>query len=397
MADNLDRSSNARSEDLFDHQVEAAQRNRELITELTRWRTEHGPNQREVAQRMHTSQPAITRLESHRHDAQLSTLARYVASIGLRLDFVLSDAQSGSVVWSSDKPDEDLPRENLPEPGALAWQSPKTPSGPRSDLLIIEGPWSKLRTSSLKPELHIVAEADTAGWKLLYDTSPRSPISLDRITAIADRIEAGDDPHVHGIFTSQDSDPVAIFTISDAEANEGQVHTLIGKMKGGGVDTPSAEALNFVYSLGALRGLVEQASTSLRADKGNGTGQSWLEVPMSFPGLDVKLNVPLDSELHSDAALLSDDLANTPKVASARPVVHKRPSSAAFSTGRSGPMLTEAQVARMFRVDPKTVNRWAKAGRLTSIRTVGGHRRYPEAEVRALLEKKLRGVRTRKT
>ena len=39
----------------------------------------------------------------------------------------------------------------------------------------------------------------------------------------------------------------------------------------------------------------------------------------------------------------------------------------------------------MFRVDPKTVTRWAKAGKLTSIRTLGGHRRYKESEVRGLL------------
>jgi predicted site-specific integrase-resolvase len=39
----------------------------------------------------------------------------------------------------------------------------------------------------------------------------------------------------------------------------------------------------------------------------------------------------------------------------------------------------------MFRVDPKTVTRWAKTGRLTSIRTPGGHRRYRQTEVRALL------------
>ncbi|MEV8635205.1 BldC family transcriptional regulator [Streptosporangium sp. NPDC051023] len=49
------------------------------------------------------------------------------------------------------------------------------------------------------------------------------------------------------------------------------------------------------------------------------------------------------------------------------------------------PLLTPAEVATMFRVDPKTVTRWAKAGRLSSIRTLGGHRRYREAEVRALL------------
>ena len=48
-------------------------------------------------------------------------------------------------------------------------------------------------------------------------------------------------------------------------------------------------------------------------------------------------------------------------------------------------LLTPAEVAALFRVDPKTVTRWAKAGKLSSIRTLGGHRRYRETEVRALL------------
>jgi excisionase family DNA binding protein len=48
-------------------------------------------------------------------------------------------------------------------------------------------------------------------------------------------------------------------------------------------------------------------------------------------------------------------------------------------------LLTPAEVAAAFRVDPKTVTRWAKAGKLTSIRTLGGHRRYLEAEVLAKL------------
>lgn len=48
-------------------------------------------------------------------------------------------------------------------------------------------------------------------------------------------------------------------------------------------------------------------------------------------------------------------------------------------------LLTPAEVAALFRVDAKTVTRWAKAGKLTSIRTLGGHRRYPETKVRALL------------
>lgn len=49
-------------------------------------------------------------------------------------------------------------------------------------------------------------------------------------------------------------------------------------------------------------------------------------------------------------------------------------------------LLTPAEVAAMFRVDPKTVTRWAKAGKLSSIRTLGGHRRYREQEIRTLLE-----------
>ena len=48
-------------------------------------------------------------------------------------------------------------------------------------------------------------------------------------------------------------------------------------------------------------------------------------------------------------------------------------------------MLTPAEVSRLFSVDPKTVTRWAKAGKLTSIRTLGGHRRFRAAEVEALL------------
>ena len=48
-------------------------------------------------------------------------------------------------------------------------------------------------------------------------------------------------------------------------------------------------------------------------------------------------------------------------------------------------LLTPAEVAALFRVDPKTVTRWAKAGKLSSIRTLGGSRRYRESEVRQLL------------
>lgn len=64
------------------------------------------------------------------------------------------------------------------------------------------------------------------------------------------------------------------------------------------------------------------------------------------------------------------------------------PQNASQTTTRpdmTGGLLTPSEVATMFRVDPKTVTRWAKAGKLSAIRTLGGHRRYSEAEVRSLL------------
>jgi excisionase family DNA binding protein len=50
------------------------------------------------------------------------------------------------------------------------------------------------------------------------------------------------------------------------------------------------------------------------------------------------------------------------------------------------PLLTPAEVAAIFRVDPKTVTRWAAAGRITSTRTPGGHRRFRTSEVNKLLQ-----------
>jgi excisionase family DNA binding protein len=48
-------------------------------------------------------------------------------------------------------------------------------------------------------------------------------------------------------------------------------------------------------------------------------------------------------------------------------------------------LMTPAEVAALFRVDPKTVTRWADAGKLTAVRTLGGHRRYLRSEVESLL------------
>ena len=49
-------------------------------------------------------------------------------------------------------------------------------------------------------------------------------------------------------------------------------------------------------------------------------------------------------------------------------------------------LLTPSEVAEMFRVNPKTVTRWARAGRIGAVRTLGGHRRFRAAEIRRFLE-----------
>lgn len=102
----------------FAQEVEAARRNRELVRWLARWRYDHGQSQAQVAKRMQTSQPAVARLESHQHDAQLSTLARYVTALGLSLGFVLTDNETRNQVWASqeglvDEADELSSREKL--------------------------------------------------------------------------------------------------------------------------------------------------------------------------------------------------------------------------------------------------------------------------------------------
>ena len=53
--------------------------------------------------------------------------------------------------------------------------------------------------------------------------------------------------------------------------------------------------------------------------------------------------------------------------------------------GSADRLLTTGQVAGMFRVNPRTVNRWASEGRLGSVVTPGGHHRFSETEILALL------------
>ena len=49
-------------------------------------------------------------------------------------------------------------------------------------------------------------------------------------------------------------------------------------------------------------------------------------------------------------------------------------------------LLTPAEVGLKFRVDPKTVTRWAKDGKVACFTTLGGHRRYRAADIQAAID-----------
>ena len=73
----------------FAELVEAAFRRRELIRQLAEIRASLSISQTRIAALMGTSQSAVARLESGDTDARASTLARYAAALGRRIEFRL--------------------------------------------------------------------------------------------------------------------------------------------------------------------------------------------------------------------------------------------------------------------------------------------------------------------
>jgi transcriptional regulator with XRE-family HTH domain len=82
--------SERRHDPVFPGFKEMAQQHRSLAAALSARRVELGLSQTEVAARMGTSQSAVARLESGQADLRLSTLERYAAALGQRLDWNLS-------------------------------------------------------------------------------------------------------------------------------------------------------------------------------------------------------------------------------------------------------------------------------------------------------------------
>ena len=67
------------------------QSRRRLLDDLVARREAMGLSQTEVAARMGTSQSAVARLEGRRADLRVSTLERYAAAVGQRIDWRLAD------------------------------------------------------------------------------------------------------------------------------------------------------------------------------------------------------------------------------------------------------------------------------------------------------------------
>lgn len=76
----------------FAEMVEAALERRQLLRELAKRRARQGLTQEIVAERMRTSQSAVARMEAGEVDARLSTVERYAAAVGQRVEWHLADA-----------------------------------------------------------------------------------------------------------------------------------------------------------------------------------------------------------------------------------------------------------------------------------------------------------------
>jgi predicted transcriptional regulator len=76
----------------FPSLLEDARQRRALLEALAAIRSRSRISQSALAKRIHTSQSAIARLEAGIVDPRLSTIQRYAASVGKRIQWTLVDA-----------------------------------------------------------------------------------------------------------------------------------------------------------------------------------------------------------------------------------------------------------------------------------------------------------------
>jgi excisionase family DNA binding protein len=94
----------------------------------------------------------------------------------------------------------------------------------------------------------------------------------------------------------------------------------------------------------------------------------------------------MGGDVLSTPAGRSSTLRSVDQTADRQALVDALSGSAAGAEDLRGRLLRTREVALLFRVSERAVTDWARRGRIPSVRTPGGHRRYPASEVWALLE-----------
>lgn len=90
--------------------VDVALERRRMLRQLAEDRLALGLSQTAVAAQMGTSQSAIARIESGKADVKLSTLERYAATLGRRVEWRVAPAISAKAQPSLHSDDPTLPR-----------------------------------------------------------------------------------------------------------------------------------------------------------------------------------------------------------------------------------------------------------------------------------------------
>ena len=182
---------------------------------------------------MRTSQPAVARLETHQHDPQLSTLARYVTALGLSLEFVLTDNATGTQVWSSRQGlQQDLEDETVGEVGQVddAAEAGIVRYG-FHDVKVVDGTWVKVSERDVEDDLPVLAQSAEPGWTVLYLTTHESQAPQAAASAIR-HTEVAEDPRVLGVFDESEPDPISIApATSFAKPRAEQALTLLAKFR----------------------------------------------------------------------------------------------------------------------------------------------------------------------